>query len=166
MAGLWPYLLDGTVDYIGSDHAPHLPAAKQAGQEQVWLAPSGIAHIELLLPMLLQAVNQGKITLERLAELCCVNGYKQMGLYPQKGRLTVGADADFTVVDLAKEWTFKSAAMQTKARANATLFDGLPMQGAVEAAIVRGRLMYAGGRVDYQSAGYGQLLHCHQKQEV
>ena len=56
--------------------------------------------------------------------------------------------------------------MQTKARANATLFDGLPMQGAVEAAIVRGRLMYAGGRVDYQSAGYGQLLHCHQKQVV
>lgn len=166
VAGLWPYLLDGTVDYIGSDHAPHLPAAKQAGQEQVWLAPSGIAHIELLLPMLLQAVNQGKITLERLAELCCINGYKQMGLYPQKGRLAVGADADFTVVDLAKEWTFKSAAMQTKARANATLFDGLPIQGAVEAAIVRGRLMYAGGRVDYQSAGYGQLLHCHQKQEV
>lgn len=161
VAGLWPYLLDGTVDYIGSDHAPHLPAAKEQGEKQIWLAPSGIAHIELLLPMLLKAVNEGKISLERLTELCCVNGYKHMGLYPQKGNIAVGADADFTIVDLDKEWTVSASQMQTRARENARIFDGLQMHGAVEAATVRGQLQYAAGRVDYQTAGYGQILRCH-----
>jgi len=165
VAGLWPYLSDGTVDYIGSDHAPHLTEAKEQGKEQIWLAPSGIAHIELLLPMLLNAVNEQKITLERMTELCCVNGYKQMGLYPQKGQIAIGADADFTIIDLTKEWQFSADKLQTKARQNAHLFDGLQLHGAVEATIVRGQLQYAAGRVDYQTVGYGQILNCHQKWE-
>lgn len=166
VAGLWPYLLDGTVDYIGSDHAPHLPSAKRQGNEQIWLAPSGIAHIELLLPLLLNAVNQGRLTLERLGELCCVNGYKRMGLYPQKGKIAVGADADFTVVDLTKQWQVETHKWQTKARANAALFDGMTLQGAVEAAVVRGQLQYAAGRVDYQTAGYGRILTCQQNKAI
>lgn len=163
VAGLWEYLLNGTVDYIGSDHAPHLTSAKQQGEKQIWLAPSGIAHIELLLPLLLDACNKGRISLERLAKLCCVNGYQQMGLYPQKGRIAVGSDADFTIVDMDRQWTVEAAKMQTKARANAHLFDGLQLKGAVEATIVRGRLQYAAGRVDYQTAGYGRILHCHKQ---
>ena len=51
--------------------------------------------------------------------------------------------------------------MQTRARENARIFDGLQMHGAVEAATVRGQLQYAAGRVDYQTAGYGQILRCH-----
>ncbi len=115
--------------------------------------------------MLLNAVNEQKITLERMTELCCVNGYKQMGLYPQKGQIAIGADADFTIIDLTKEWQFSADKLQTKARQNAHLFDGLQLHGAVEATIVRGQLQYAAGRVDYQTVGYGQILNCHQKWE-
>ncbi|MBQ2888473.1 MAG: dihydroorotase family protein [Firmicutes bacterium] len=158
--GLWQYINDGTVDYLGSDHAPHLLSEKQRGEQQIWLAPSGIGHIELMLPLLLTAVKQGKLTVERLTELLCVNGYKMLGLYPQKGCIAVGADADLTVVDLRKDWQFDSKLMQTKARESCRHLDGLPLNGAVEAAVVRGRLLYAAGKVDYQSAGWGGMINC------
>lgn len=147
--GLWQYVLNGTVDYIGTDHAPHLPEQKKAGIDAIWQAPSGIAHIELMLPLLLTAVNDGHLPLERMAELVCVNGYKAMGLYPRKGRVAEGADADLMVVDMAREWKFDAAKMQTKARQTCRMFNGLAMKGAVEATIVGGRVVYADGVVDY-----------------
>lgn len=149
--GLWEYVLDGTVDYIGSDHAPHLAAAKAAGETEIWRAPSGIAHMELMLPLLLGAVNRGCLGLDRLGELLCVRGYQVMGLYPQRGRIAEGGLADLTVVDLGKEWRFDHRLMQTKARETCALFDGLAMQGAVEATILGGKIMYAAGRVDYSA---------------
>lgn len=158
VAGLWRFIADGTADYLGSDHAPHLLSQKQAGEEQIWLAPSGIAHIEIMLPLLLTAVSEGRLTLARLAELVSVNGYKVMGLYPQKGRIAVGADADLTIVDPHKKWRFASGLMQTKAREACRFLDGMELCGAVEAAFVRGRLLMAAGRVDYQSAGWGEFL--------
>lgn len=147
--GLWQYVLNGTVDYIGSDHAPHTPEQKKAGIDAIWQAPSGIAHIELMLPLMLTAVNDGHLTLERMAELCCVNGYKAMGLYPQKGRIAEGADADLIVVDMDREWRFESAKMQTKARQTCRMFDGLAMKGAIETTIVGGKIVCANGVVDY-----------------
>ncbi len=147
--GLWQYVQNGTVDYIGTDHAPHLLAQKQAGEDKIWQAPSGIAHLELMLPLLLTAVNSGRLTIERMAELVCVNGYRAMGLYPQKGQIAVGADADLTVVDMDREWQFDHKLMQTKARQTCALFDGLAMHGAVEATILAGRPVCVNGLVDY-----------------
>lgn len=149
--GLWQYVLDGTVDYIGSDHAPHTPEQKKAGIHAIWQAPSGIAHIELMLPLMLTAVNDGYLPMERMVELCCVNGYKAMGLYPEKGQIAEGADADLIVVDMDREWRFDSAKMQTKARQTCRMFDGLPMKGAIEATIVEGQIICANGVVDYSA---------------
>jgi allantoinase len=166
VAAMWQYLADGTADYLGSDHAPHLLADKQKGEENIWLAPSGVAHIELMLPLLLTAASEGRITLERVAELLCVNGYKTMGLYPRKGVIAPGADADLVVVDCDKEWAFDSALMQTKAREACRHFDGLSLKGAVEASIVNGQLVYAAGRVDNQCAYReegGRVLDCYNK---
>lgn len=162
VAGLWEFVNDGTVDYIGSDHAPHLPSEKQQGAEQVWLAPSGIAHIELMLPLLLTAVSEGRLTMERLAELTGRNAYKVMGLYPQKGRIAVGADADFTIVDTGRKWTFAADNMYTRAKENAHLFDGMALVGAVAASVLRGRVMMQGGKVDMAAVGYGEVKYCHQ----
>ena len=162
--GLWRFVNDGTVDYLGSDHAPHLLRQKQAGEKHIWLAPSGVAHMEIMLPLLLSAVKSGKLKMERLAELISENGYKAMGLYPQKGCITTGADADLTVIDTDVTWRFDHRQMQTKAREACRLFDGMEMTGRVEAAIVKGRLVYADGIVDYQSAGWGDVLTCHKNQ--
>ena len=87
-----------------------------------------------------------------------------MGLYPQKGCITTGADADLTVIDTDVTWRFDHRQMQTKAREACRLFDGMEMTGRVEAAIVKGRLVYADGIVDYQSAGWGDVLTCHKNQ--
>jgi dihydroorotase-like cyclic amidohydrolase len=89
-----------------------------------------------------------------------------MGLYPRKGVIAPGADADLVVVDCDKEWAFDSALMQTKAREACRHFDGLSLKGAVEAAIVNGQLVYAAGRVDNQCAyreGCGRVLDCYNK---
>ncbi len=110
-----------------------------------------MAHIELMLPLLLGAVVEGRLELARMCELLCVRGYQVMGLWPERGRIAVGALADLTVVDLTKRWTFDSKLMQTKARKACWLFDGMEMQGAVEATIVNGKIMYAAGRVDYSA---------------
>lgn len=162
--GLWRFVNDGTVDYIGSDHAPHLLTQKQAGEEKIWLAPSGVAHMEIMLPLLFGAVKAGKLTLERLAALIAENGYKTMGLYPQKGCIAPGADADLTVIDPNATWRFDHRQMQTKARECCRLFDGMELTGRVESTIVKGRLVYAGGIVDYQSSGWGDVLACHKNQ--
>ncbi len=162
--GLWRFVNDGTVDYLGSDHAPHLLSQKQAGEEQIWLAPSGVAHMEIMLPLLLSAVKAGKLKMERLAELIAENGYKTMGLYPQKGCITPGADADLTVIDPDVTWRFDHRQMQTKAREACRLFDGMELTGRVESTIVKGRPVYAAGIVDYQSAGWGDVLTCHKNQ--
>lgn len=161
VAGLWAYINDGTVDNIGSDHAPHLASEKAQGKEKIWLAPSGIAHIELMLPLLLTAVAEGRLTLERMAELVAVNGYKIMGLYPKKGRIAPGADADFSIVDIGRKWRFAADDMYTRARENGHLFDGMELGGRVVASIVRGRVVMQDGRVDMTAAGYGQILNCH-----
>lgn len=162
VAGLWEFVNDGTVDYIGSDHAPHLLSEKQQGEEQIWRAPSGIAHIELMLPLLLTAVHQGKLTVERLAELVSVGGYKTMGLYPQKGRIMPGADADFTIVDTGREWCFAAERMYTKAKECGHLFDGMPLVGSVAAAVLRGRVLMQNGVLDMSGSGFGEIKSCHQ----
>ena len=117
-----------------------------------------------MLPLLFTAAHEGRLSLERLAELVAVNGYKAMGLYPQKGRIAPGADADLTAIDPNARWCFDHKQMQTRARAACRLFDGLELCGRVEAAIVKGRPVYAAGIVDYQSAGWGDILSCHKNQ--
>src|SRR5690606_20474105 len=110
--GLWRALLDGTFDVLGTDHAPHTPEEKQ--RANVWEAPGGISSVEIASALMLDQVNRGRLTLETFVRLRCENPAKVMGIYPRKGSLHVGADADIAVIDMNKTTTIRPEDFFTK----------------------------------------------------
>ncbi|MCL2677892.1 MAG: dihydroorotase [Clostridiales bacterium] len=156
--GLWEYLLDGTVSMIGSDHAPLLQAEKEAGLSKIWRAFSGLPAIEAMLPLMLDQVNRGRLSLDKLAVLMSENAAKIFALYPRKGRIAVGSDADFTIVDMGKRAGLSIEKMYTKNREVNRLYDGLAAQGFPVYTIVRGEVVMRDGLVDLNKKGHGKTL--------
>ena len=109
---LWRALASGEIDCIGSDHVAHLRTREAMETGNVWTTISGFpSRVEALLPMMLsEGVNAGRLTLERLAQVASENPARIFGLYPRKGAIQVGADADLVVVDLDREATITATA--------------------------------------------------------
>ncbi len=129
---LWRAVQNGIVDVVGSDHAPHT-AAEKAGAYPA--TPSGMPGVQTLVPLLLDHVNAGRLTLERFVDLTAHGPARIYGI-AGKGRLAVGYDADLTLVDLAARRTITNA--WSRSRCGWTPFDGLTVTGWPVATIVRG----------------------------
>ncbi|NLF79978.1 MAG: allantoinase AllB [Clostridia bacterium] len=159
MERLWDYVKDGTIMMIGSDHAPFIPEEKSIGLDGgIWKAYSGMPAIEVLLPILLDQAHRGRLTLEQLVPLLTENTARAHGLFPRKGLIQVGADADFAIVDLQRSYTLRIADMYSKAKAINKLFDGTKVQGKPVYTIVRGRVLMQDGQVDLAARGYGRYV--------
>ena len=152
---LWKALNDGTVNVIASDHATHAWEEKERGAEDIWKSPPGLPAIESMLPLLLTAVNNGNLGLERLFECASTNPAKIMGLYPKKGSIRMGSDADLVVIDLKKESVIRGA--NSKAKTHWTPYEGWKIQGTVEATYVRGIETYMEGEI-VGTPGQGKFL--------
>ncbi len=105
---LWQQLEKGLIITMGSDHGPVDRKLKESGVDNIWKEQFGIPGAETMLPLMLNAVNEKRITLERLVAILAENPARMYGLYPHKGVIQVGADADFTIVDLARPLANKS----------------------------------------------------------
>ena len=102
-------MLDGRVDVIGSDHSPCPAADKTKGDDDIWLAWGGVSGIQATIPVLVsEGVHRRGLSWERLAELVATNPARRFGIYPQKGAIRVGSDADLTFVDPDRDWTFSA----------------------------------------------------------
>jgi allantoinase len=145
--GLWEFVHDGTIDVVGSDHCPFAPGEKAARGDDVLAALPGLAGIEAMLPLLLTAVHQGRLTLERLAALASERAARIFGLYPAKGAIQVGADADLVLVDPGAHWTLRAADFYTRGRGTAGIFDGREVVGRPVMTLVRGRPVMEDGKV-------------------
>lgn len=132
---LWKAIADGTVDVLGSDHAPHTREEKAQPYPNT---PSGLTGVQTLLPLMLSHVNNGRLSLERLTELVCRTPAR---IYHAelKGAIAVGNDADFTVIDLKQEKTITNAWIASKS--GWTPFDGMKVKGWPKATIVRGQIV-------------------------
>jgi allantoinase len=135
--GMWEGVRDGLVACIGTDHSPFLAEEKERGRDPIFTAPPGLCGLEVMVPLMLTAVHQGRLRLSDVARLCS-EGAAELFRLPGKGRLAVGADADLTVVDLAASWTYDSARAVTRSRDNMRLYDGTRMHGRVVHTVVRG----------------------------
>lgn len=155
---LWEHVRDGGVDIIGSDHGPFLPAEKEIGYKDIFSAPAGFPGIDLRLPLMLTAVKQGKLSLERAVALISTNPAKVYGLYPRKGAIRLGADADFVLVDLAGEYVVDRAKGYSLSADSARLFDGWKLGGLPVMTVVRGRIVMREGSVSADNEGWGQLV--------
>ena len=142
-AALWQGLNDGTIDSICSDHSPFTEEEKN---RDIWQALPGAPDMENMVPLMLNSVKEGRISLNRLAEVSSVNPAKIFGIYPRKGAIQVGSDADITIVDLKAKKEISSDAMETKARKH-TIFEGWKVIGWPVFTVVRGNVVMRDGHV-------------------
>ncbi|MBI1774519.1 MAG: dihydroorotase [Proteobacteria bacterium] len=138
---LWRAIAEGVVDVVGSDHAPH---TRQEKDKPYPGSPSGVPGVQTTVPLLLDAVHRGKLSLERLVDLLC-HGPQRIYQIAGKGRLTVGYDGDLTLVDLKRRQRIEHKLMATKS--GWTPFDGMTVTGWPIATIIRGHLVMRDGQV-------------------
>ena len=137
--GVWKGIGNGVVDVLGSDHAPHTLEEKAKPYPA---SPSGMTGVQTLVPIMLDHVNAGRLTLERFVDLTSHGPNRIFGM-ARKGRIAAGYDADFTVVDLKRRETITNA--QAGSRAGWTPYDGKEITGWPVGTIVRGlRVMWEG----------------------
>lgn len=132
---LWRAIAEGTVDIVASDHAPHTLEEKAKPYPS---SPSGTPGVQTIVPIMLNHVHNGKLTLERLVELMCY-GPQRVHRMVSKGRIARGYDADFTIVDLKKAKEITNA--QQHSRSGWTPFDGMVVTGWPVMTIVNGHIV-------------------------
>jgi dihydropyrimidinase/allantoinase len=154
---MWEFVRDGSIDIIGSDHAPYTKEEKERGSEDIFTPPAGFPGLSTRLPLLFTAVKEGKIRLDKMVELICENPAKIFGLYPQKGTIAVGSDADFVIFDPDKKDIISKDKMFTKCRDSALVYDGWEVYGKPEKTIVRGNVVFDNGKITV-SSGYGEII--------
>jgi dihydroorotase len=138
-AALWRGLEQGVVDVLGSDHAPHTRDEKAKPYPA---SPSGMTGVQTLVPLMLDHINAGRLTLARFVDLTSAGPQRLFGI-ARKGRIAVGYDADFTIVDLKRRATIRNA--DVGSRAGWTPYDGVTVTGWPVGTIVRGqRVMWEG----------------------
>ncbi|MCC7412035.1 MAG: amidohydrolase family protein [Gammaproteobacteria bacterium] len=153
-ARLWQGIAQGVIQTIGSDLAPTTLAMKG---DDIWQAPMGLANnSELLLPVMLsEGVNKGRISLEKLVEVCAWNPARVFGLFPRKGQIAVGADADLVVVDLERRR--KVEAKNLESMCDWSIYDGWELTGWPTHTILRGEIVAEDGKPS-SPAGVGRHL--------
>jgi allantoinase len=142
VTGLWRLLEQDAVDMIASDHAPW-PAERKSNRSDIFANASGTPGVETLLPLLYSAgVAEGRIDVAQCARLTAETPARTFGLFPRKGQIAPGADADLVVMDPAAEWTLRGADLHSAA--GWTPYEGRPMRGRVVLTVSRGRVVYDG----------------------
>jgi len=154
---LWEAVRAGVVDVIGTDHSPFLVAEKAPHADNIWAAPPGMPGLEEFVPLMLTAVHQQKFSMSQMVRLICENPARLFGLWPRKGTLAVGGDADVVLVNARTEWVHDHTTLYTKARDTALMYDGTRFVGRPVATIVRGRAVMRDGKVA-DAAGWGQWV--------
>ena len=150
---LWQAIADGVINHVTTDHAPFALAEKQESEGNFPAAPPGVPGIEFMLPAMLDAVAQGRLSLKRAHDLICANGARRYGLYPHKGALLPGSAADVTIVDMVGETVLSAATLHTHASEVAHLFEGRRLRGRVCRTMVRGETVFLDGAVTGRPAG-------------
>ena len=146
-AGLWHHLRQGVPDVIGSDHAPHTREEKARTYPA---SPSGMPGVQTLLPLMLDHVAGGRLTLQRLIDLTSAGPQRVFNVIG-KGRIVPGYDADFSVVDLNARWTITEDWLQS--RCGWSPFTGMELTGRPVGTIVRGRRVMWEGQLGDGASG-------------
>jgi allantoinase len=150
--GMWKKLKAGKITLVATDHAPH----PENHYPNVFDNFSGSPGVETnLLVMYNEGVAKGRISISDLVRLLSYHPAKLLGLYPQKGAIEVGADADFVVFDPEKEWTLTADKLHMQA--GWTMYESMKVKGQVQATYVRGTIVYEEGTV-VGKKGYGKWI--------
>ncbi len=145
---LWDAIRDGTIESVGSDHSPH---SGQEKRRSLAARPAGGLGTEVMGTLMVGAMSDGRLTPEQLAWTLSEGTARLYGLYPNKGAIEVGSDADFTFVDPARPSEIDSRRLHSKFRV--TPWHGWKTRGAVVGSLLRGRQLSVHGRVTSDRRG-------------
>lgn len=151
---LWKGLASGALSTVGSDHSPHARKAKE--KSNIFEVPVGTPQVETMLQLLYdRGVNRGRLTLPRLVQVLCENPAQCFGLYPRKGSLEVGADADLVFIDPTRSETIRAEHMHTTVDYNT--YEGWTLLGKPVYSMQRGKDVLLDGKLAVD-AGHGEFL--------
>jgi dihydroorotase-like cyclic amidohydrolase len=146
---------DGWATTMVNEHAPHTPEEIEPGREEAWHMPLALMGAQEHLPHVLSWVNEGRFDLEDVVRLEAKNPAEIFGLYPRKGSLQTGTDADLTIVDMDLEREFTEE--MVKSKSGWTLFDGETFTGWPVRTVVRGESVMIDGEIAVEK-GYGEFV--------
>jgi allantoinase len=151
---LWELLADGQIDIVSSDHVGWRRESKET--ETLAAAKSGLPGLELTFPLLYtEGVHRRKLPLHKLLEVLCENPARRYGLWPQKGSISIGADADLFIYEPARTWTIDESTLESPA--GWTPYHGRELVGRVDAVILRGSTLVESDAI-LKSPGVGNVL--------
>jgi dihydropyrimidinase len=153
---VWAALADGTLDSVGTDHIPHTRAAKLAPGLSFDRIPPGVSNLETLLPMLYsEGIRKGRLTLARMVEVLATSPARIAGMYPRKGALAVGSDADVVIFDPNARRTIRAADLHSACDYDP--YEGWNVVGWPKVVISRGEVVFEGGELRAEP-GRGRLV--------
>lgn len=153
---LWSAVLAGEADALASDHCPYLPEQKAAGQASIWSAGMGLTGIETTAPVFFsEAVHKRGLPLVDFARMTATGPARIFGLYPRKGAIAVGFDADLALYDPAESWTVRGADFRGLGTWSA--LEGLTCNGRVVRTLVRGTTVFRDG-ASVAAPGFGAFV--------
>lgn len=158
MEKLWDYLFDGSIDYLGTDHAPYTVEDKEPEDGDKWKVIGGAPSIDVAFPLMFdEAVLKRGMSPVQFAKLSATNAAKRFKLYPQKGSIRVGADADITIVDSHFPWKVDRSKSFSKTRNEKFPYQRRLVNCKVMTTIVRGRIVFDHDTIMVKG-GYGQFV--------
>lgn len=151
---LWDALMDGTIDMIATDHAPHTPEEKT--RDSIWDCDCGFPGVETQMPLMLTEVNRERATLMDYVRWSAAAPAKAWGLYGTKGVLAVGAHADIAVVDMGRKGVISQGRLQSVSKISP--WNGRMVQGYPLHTLVRGRFVMRDGKLVREAMGWGRTV--------
>ena len=159
---LWDALMDGTLDMIATDHAPHAPEEKT--RESIWDCDCGFPGVETQMPLMLTEVNRGRASLMDYVRWSSVNPAKAWGLYGTKGVIAPGAHADIAFVDMNRAGVLSQNKLQSISKISP--WNGRAVRGYPLHTLLRGRFVMRDGRLVAEAAGWGRSVKGVQRMPV
>lgn len=158
MEKMWRYLFDGTIDYLATDHAPYTGADKEPADGDKWNVIGGAPSIDTAFPLMFdEAVLKRGMSPVQFAGLSAANAAKRFRLYPQKGSIQIGTDADLAIIDPNQTWRIDRSKSYSKTRNTKFPYQGRKVDCRVTTTIVRGKIVFNRGEILAES-GYGQFV--------
>jgi dihydroorotase len=153
-APLWDALVEGVLDMIATDHAPHAPEEKM--RERIWNCDCGFPGVETQMPLMLTEINKGRATITDYVRWSAVNPAKAWGLFGTKGVIQPGAHADLALVDLAREAVIANERLHS--RSKLTPWNARPVKGVPVHTLVRGRFVMRDRELVAETRGWGRSV--------
>ncbi|NJR12953.1 amidohydrolase family protein [bacterium] len=154
---LWDGILDGTLMAVTTDHSPFTVEEKERARTDIWLTPPGAPGVQELVLGMMDAALRGRLSIEKAVQLISTNGAKRFGIYPHKGRIAVGADADLVVYDPRQTTTIQPDMLLSQARDCDKLYEGMIFKGCISRTLVNGKTVFLNGEI-IGEAGWGQFV--------